>query len=164
MTRCFFALLTALTLCLPLAAQKSAAPSSADRAGIQAAYEGLGAAFQAHDLDRFMGYFAPDYVDVDENGRHLTKEQTRQGYKDQLGQLKSIQSHYVVKAGMTTRTGTLVEMRMHSSGTGEKRILFVKVRGHFTDDLWVRDLWVKTPQGWRLQHRMTLKDDLSTGR
>ena len=161
---CLALLAAALVSCRPLAALPTVVPSAADRAAIQAAYEGLGTSFQAHDLDRFMGYFTPDYIDVDENGRHLTKDQTRQGYKDQLGQLKSIQSHYVVRSVTATRAGTLVEMRMHSSGTGEKRILFVKVRGHFTDELWVRDLWVNTPQGWRLQHRQTLKDDLSTGR
>jgi len=165
MTKLSFALLAAaVCLCQPLAAQRPAAPANTDRAAIQVAYEGLGAAFQAHDLDRFMAYFRPNYIDVDENGKHLTKEQTRRGYQDQLGQLKSIQSHYVVKSVTTTLTGTLVEMQMHSSGTGEKRILFARVRGHFTDDLWVRDLWVNTPQGWRLQHRQTLKDDLNIGR
>ncbi len=161
MTKLCFALFAALVACTPLAAQPLAAP---DHAAIQAAYEGLGASFQAHDLDRFMAYFSPDYIDIDENGKHLTKDQTRQGYKDQLGQMKSIQSHYVLRNVTATPAGIVVEMRMHSSGTGEKRILFAKIRGHFTDDLWVRDLWVKTPQGWRLQHRLTLKDDLSTGR
>ncbi len=154
-TLAFTSLLTARTL--------AAVPSSSTHAAIQAAYEGLGKAFQAHDLDRFMTYFQPDYIDIDENGKHLTKEQTRQGYSAQLRQMKSIQSRYVVKDVQTTPSGTLVEMRLHSHGTGEKRILFAKIRGHFTDDLWVRDLWVNTPQGWRLRRRQTLKDDLSTG-
>ena len=142
----------------------AAAPPSAAHTAIQAAYEDMGTSFQAHDLDRFMTYFQPDYIDIDENGKHLTREQTRQGYSAQLRQMKSIQSRHVVKDVQAVPSGTLVEMRLHSHGTGEKRILFAKIRGHFTDDLWVRDFWVNTPQGWRLQRRQTLKDDLSTGR
>ena len=162
-------LLSVLGLCRclpaqPLAAHGPTTPSNTAYSAIQAAYEDMGASFQAHDLNRFMEHFRADYIDIDENGRHLTREQTRQGYQDQLRQLKSIQSRYVVKAVQETPTGTLVEMRLQSKGTGEKRILFAKIRGHFTDDLRVRDLWVNTPQGWRLQRRMTLKDDLSTGR
>ena len=165
MTKYISALLvTALAFILTLSPRtQAAAPPSAAHTAIQAAYEGMGTSFQAHDLDRFMTYFQPDYVDIDENGKHLTKEQTRQGYSAQLRQMKSIQSRYVVKDVQATPIGTLVEMRLHSHGTGEKRILFAKIRGYFTDDLWVRDLWVNTPQGWRLQRRQTLKDDLSTG-
>ena len=145
------------------AAQPPPTPSSTVRTAVQAAYEGMGTSFQAHDLERFMAYFQPDYVDIDENGRHLTKKETRRGYSDQLGQLKSIQSQYVVRDIQTMPNGMLAEMRLHSHGTGEKRILFAKIRGHFTDELWVRDLWVNTPQGWRIQNRQTLKDDLSAG-
>ena len=145
------------------AAQPPPESSSTVHAAIQAAYDGMGTSFQAHDLERFMAYFQPDYIDIDENGKHLTKQQTRRGYSEQLGQLKSIQSQYVVRNIEAAPSGTLAEMRLHSHGTGEKRILFARIRGHFTDDLWVRDLWVNTPQGWRISRRQTLKDDLSTG-
>jgi ketosteroid isomerase-like protein len=165
MTRYTYALLVIAFALTPLISTRALAgvPAGSTHPAIQAAYEGLGAAFQAHDLDRFMTYFQPDYIDIDENGKHLTKEQTRQGYSAQLRQMKSIQSRYIVTDVQTTPSGTLVEMRLHSYGAGEKRILFAKIRGHFTDDLWVRDLWVNTPQGWRIQRRQTLKDDLSTG-
>lgn len=142
------------------AAPPAAAPSAADRAAIQAAYDELGAAFSRHDLPRFMSYFTADYIDIDEKGARLTKEQTRRGYQDQLGQMKTIQSRYAVQSLAPAPGGTLVEMRMHSSGLGEKRVLFAKLHGTFTDDLWVRDLWVSTPQGWRIQRRQTLKDEL----
>jgi len=136
-------------------------PAAADRAAIQAAYDGLSAAFCRHDLPRFMAYFTDDYLDIDEKGSHLNKEQTRRGYRDQLGQMKTIQSRYVIQNLLTTPTrGMLAEMKMHASGQGEKRVLFAKLHGTFTDDLWVRDLWVQTPQGWRLQRRQTLQDDL----
>ena len=153
--------LCAVAIAAPtIAAPSAPAPRPADRAAIQDAYGGLDDAFSRHDLPRFMSYFTDDYIDIDEKGTRLTKEQTRRGYQDQLGQMKTNQSHYVIQNLAPAPGGTLVEMRMHSSGLGEKRILFAKLHGTFTDDLWVRDLWVNTPQGWRIQHRQTLKDEL----
>jgi len=136
------------------------APRPSERAAIQAAYDGLGDAFSRHDLPRFMAYFTDDYVDTDEHGARLTKEQTRRGYRDQLGQMKTIQSRYAIQSLSPAPGGTLVEMHLHATGRGEKRILFAKFHGTFTDELWVRDLWVSTPQGWRIQRRQTLKDEL----
>lgn len=138
----------------------AAAPPSADRTAIQAVYDQLGTAFSQHDLARFMSYFTPDYIDIDEKGTRLNKEQTRRGYQQQLGQIKTMQSHYVIQSVTPVPGGTLVEMKMHSEGLGERRVLFAKLHANFTDDLWVRDLWVNTPQGWRLQHRQTLQDQL----
>lgn len=53
---------------------------------------------------------------------------------------------------------------MHSSGVGEKRILFAKFHANFTDDLWVRDMWVQTAQGWRIKSRQTLGDTMQIHR
>ena len=155
-----FCLLCAAALVAASPAAVAAPPAPADRAVIQAAYDGLNDAFTRHDLPRFMSCFTDDYIDIDEKGARLTKAQTRRGYQDQLGQMKSIQSRYAIQSLAPAPGGTLVEMRMHSSGLGEKRILFAKLHGTFTDDLWVRDLWVNTSQGWRIQHRQTLKDEL----
>jgi len=155
--------LPTITLLLCAAAPALAAPPAprlADRATIQAAYQGLNDAFSRHDLPRFMAYFTDDYIDTDEKGARLTKEQTRRGYRDQLGQMKTIQSRYALQSLAPAPGGTLVEMHLHSTGLGEKRVLFAKLHGTFTDDLWVRDLWVSTPQGWRIQRRQTLKDEL----
>ena len=167
--RPFFSCLLGRFLCAALAlaaaplvaAPPSSVPGVADRAAVQAAYDGLSAAFSRHDLPRFMSYFTDDYIDVDEKGTHLGKEQTRRGYREQLGQMKNIQSRYTLQSLTPAPAGgLLVEMKMHAWGVGEKRILFAKLHGAFTDDLWVRDLWVPTPQGWRLQRRQTLRDDL----
>jgi hypothetical protein len=155
--------LTTLTavLLLPLPGKVSAnTDPAAAQAAIHTAYDQINAAFCKHNLDLFMSYFTPDYIDIDEKGAHLTKEQVRQGYRKQLGQIKTMQSHYAVLNCTPATGGYLVEMKMHSDGIGEKRILFARVRGHFTNDIWVRDLWVNTPQGWRLQHRFTLQDQL----
>jgi hypothetical protein len=161
--RRFFVLIT-LTLgaLLSLPGRVSAGTNpAAAQAAIHTAYDQINAAFCKHDLDRFMSYFTPDYIDIDEKGEHLTKEQVRQGYRKQLGQIKTMQSHYAILSCTPATGGYLVEMKMHSDGTGEKRILFARLKGIFTNDIWVRDLWVNTPQGWRLQHRFTLQDQLN---
>lgn len=158
---CFFCAASLLASPAAAAPLPPPAPLAADRAAIQAAYDGLNAAFSRHDLPRFLSYFTDDYVCTDEKGARLTKEQTRRGYQQQLGQMKTIQSRYVLQnLALPPSGGVLVEMKMHASGLGEKRVLFAKLHGTFTDDLWVRDLWVQTPQGWRLQRRQTLQDDL----
>lgn len=129
--------------------------------GIQGTYDQINAAFCRHDLNGFMSYFTQDFIDIDEKGAHLTKDQVRRGYHDQLDQIKTVQSRCSILSCASVPGGYLVEMKLHTNGTGEKRILFAKIKGIFTNDLWVRDLWVSTPQGWRLQHRQTLQDDLS---
>jgi len=55
--------------------------------------------------------------------------------------------------------GIHVQMATHSSGTGVKRILFLNIKGTFTNDLRVNDVWVSTPDGWRLKSRLMLQDD-----
>lgn len=155
-----YILLLTLFSCAAASAAPPPAPRLSERTSIQAAYQGMDDAFSQHDLPRFMSYFTDDYIDTDEKGANLTKEQTRRGYRDQLGQMKSIQSHYAIQNLAPAPGGTLAEMHMHSSGLGEKRILFAKFHGTFTDELWVRDLWISTPQGWRIQRRQTLKDEL----
>ncbi len=158
----FGAALAAVT-CLPLSvAAPVFASVSTDQTAIQKTYDQINQAFSRHDLNGFMSYFTPDYVDIDEKGAHLTRDQVRRGYRDQLGQIKTIQSRYSILSCTPAPKGYWVEMKMHSSGTGEKRILFAKVKGVFTNDLQVRDLWINTPHGWRLQHRQTLQDDLNT--
>ena len=157
-------------LCLPaltalvMSPASAATPVDSARPAIQSAYEGLNVAFTQHDLNRFMTYFTPDYTVVDEKGKRFTKDQTRRQYADQLAQIKTMQSRYSVGGVSAAPGGILVEMRMHSSGVGEKRILFAKFHANFTDDLWVRDTWVQTAQGWRIKSRQTLGDTMQIHR
>ena len=158
-----------IRLCLPalvalLSPVTAATPLDTARPALQAAYEGLNAAFTGHDLNRFMTYFTSDYVVVDEKGRKFNKEETRRQYADQLGQIKTMQSRYAIQSVSAAPGGALVEMKMHSSGVGEKRILFARFHANFTDDLWVRDTWVSTPEGWRIKSRQTLQDDMQIHR
>ena len=143
-----------------LQAATPAPDPAAARTAISVAYDGINDAFDRRDLPRMMSYFTTDYIDVDEKGARRGKDQERSDYQKRLGQIKTIQSRYTIDSLTPTAAGTLVEMRLHSEGIGEKRVLFAKLHGAFTNDLQVRDLWVNTPQGWRLQHRQTLQNDL----
>ncbi len=140
----------------------SAEVPPAAQSAISAAYSQINTAFTQHDLDRFMTYFTPDYKVVDEKGATFNKEQTRRQYADQLKQVKTMQSRFTVQNFVSVPGGVQAEMRLHTQGLGEKRVLFMKFKGTYTDDLWVRDFWVNTPQGWRVKSRETLADKLVT--
>lgn len=159
-----FTLALAVALLLPLGLRAEAAPvAPAAQAAIQSAYAQINAAFARHDLDTFMTFFAPDYKVVDENGKTYTKEETRKQYASQLKQMKTMQSRYTLSGFQTVPGGVEAEMKLHTQGTGEKRVAFLKFKGHYHDDLWVHDLWTETPQGWRIKSRKTLSDKLVTG-
>ena len=130
-----------------------AADASNARAGIQAAYDGISTAYESHDLDKFMSYFALDYTETDLKGAKLDRTAARKYYQDQLNKIKTMHSRYTFSDPMPVASGDQVEMKMHTDGTGEKRILFARFKGTFTNDLLVKDLWVETPQGWRLKSR-----------
>ena len=164
---CTARLLISAAVFLPLLAAScafaEAAPvPAAAQAAIESGYGQINAAFAQHDLDRFMTFFTPDYKVIDEKGTTYTKEQTRQQYTDQLKQMKTMQSRYTVQNFTATPAGLEVEMKLHLQGIGEKRVLFMKLKGNYTDDLWVHDLWINTPQGWRIKFRKTVADTLVT--
>ena len=140
----------------------SAEVTPAAQSAISAAYAQINAAFTQHDLDRFMTYFTPDYKVVDEKGATYNKEQTRKQYADQLKQVKTMQSRFTIQNFVSVPGGVQAEMKLHTQGVGEKRVLFMHFKGTYADDLWVRDFWVQTPQGWRVKSRKTLADKLVT--
>jgi len=162
----FYATLSCLTLAaflpLVLAGPSAATVPPAAQSAIMSAYGELNTAFTQHNLDRFLTFFTPDYKVVDEKGVTYTKEQTQKRYQDQLKQVKTMQSRFTVQNFASVPGGIQAEMKLHTQGIGEKRVLFMKFKGTYTDDLWVRDLWVETPQGWRIKSRKTFSDKLVT--
>lgn len=150
-----------LAFCPPVvSAETSAGQLAPDAAaGIQSAYDGINAAFDSRDFDRFMSYFSPDYTGIDRDGKAVTRAETLRQFRERRGQILTLRSHYAIRSLTPAEDGVLVEMKMRTDGTGQKRVLFAKVRGTFTNDLLVRDLWVNTPSGWRLRRRQTLQDE-----
>jgi hypothetical protein len=140
-------------------APAQAAPSNAAQDDIRAAYEQINAAMTQHDLPRALAYFAPDYTLENGSEGTLNRAQAQRLYQERMGQIKTLQCRYVVSRITPVPGGAWAEMRAHSEGTGEKRLLFARLQGRFTNELWVRDLWISTPQGWRLKCRRTLQDE-----
>ncbi len=137
----------------------AAAAPNASRADIQAAYDQFNTAFDSHDLDRFMSYFSPDFTGTDPAGKPVSRTETSKQFRERRNQILTMRCRYAMQNFTPTTDGVLVEMKMHSDGTGQKRVMFMKVRATFTNDTLVRDLWVNTANGWRLKRRQTLRDD-----
>ena len=130
--------------------------------GIKAAYDRINAAFLRDNMDGLMAYFTPDYTELSRARRDGESGRGAASVPGSPLQITSMSSHWTLQDLQPTAEGVSVQMTMHSSGTGIKRILFAKLRGTFTDDLQVRDLWVHTAQGWRLKHRVVLSDQTQT--
>jgi hypothetical protein len=79
--------------------------------------------------------------------------------RSERSQIDSIQSEWSILSVTDTSTGMIVQVKMHSEGTGSKRIAFFKIHGTFTNDMVVRDDWVDTSDGWRIKSRIKLIDD-----
>ena len=126
---------------------------------IQMEYIQMNADFVQHNLNGVMSFFTPDFFATSSDGKQISLKQTRQQYQQQLSQMKTMHSDYTVMNCRPTSSGYLMEIRVHSAGTGFKRILFAKINGSFTNDLCVRDLWVQNGNAWHLKHRVILEDN-----
>jgi hypothetical protein len=156
---CALVLFFCLSFCLCAARP---APAAGPSAAIQAAYAQMHAAFARRDIDTALAFYAPGFVETTPKGETRDLAAARRLYQGRMGQIKAMRCRWGMQSVAPVVGGFVAEMRMHSEGTGEKRILFARLRGTFTNDLWVRDFWVSTPQGWRLRARRTLQDDTRT--
>jgi ketosteroid isomerase-like protein len=149
-------------LCWPLAVSGAmpAASLAADASpGIQGAYDRINAAFDARDFDRFASYFSSDFTAVDPDGKTVTRAETLRQFRERRDRIVTLHSRYVVQSLTPAEDGVMAEMKMHTDGTGRKKVLFATLKGTFTNDLLVRDLWVNTASGWRLKRRQILQDE-----
>ena len=141
---------------------QSASPLPPDpsvyRLAIQSAYALMTAAFVDNRLDRSSLFFATDYRQVDPHGHALDKADSQKKFQTLRDQISTVQSQCTVGSMNAETDGIHVEMATHSAGTGSKRVLFFKIPGTFTNDLRVMDIWVDTPDGWRLKSRLMLED------
>jgi len=153
--------LAAASLCAFPARPAPAAPVSAADA-IRTVYGQINQELRNRNPDAAMALFAPDYTLTDENGKKLTRAEATQHYQESMRDVRSMHTTFNLISVTPVKGGEWAEMKMHSEGTGQKRILFARINGTFTNELHVRDFWVSTPQGWRLKYRQTLQDDTHT--
>lgn len=137
--------------------------SVADRAAIETAYNDMTSAFAADKLCRAGALMTDDYRQIDDRGRGVDKAGAIKEFQAKRNMVRSFQSRLSITSVIAQADGVHVEMATHSWGTGVERILFFSVKGPYTYDLRVKDVWVKTPQGWRLKFRQKLQDEISAG-
>ena len=125
---------------------------------IQSAYAQMTAAFVDNHLERSLIFFADDYRQVDPKGHSLDRDGARKKFQSERNQIRTVQSQCSIVSMASDSDGVHVEMTTHSFGTGAKHVLFFNIPGTFTNDLRVLDLWVSTPDGWRLKSRTMLED------
>jgi hypothetical protein len=112
-----------------------------------------------HDLNTLMSFFTSDFTEVNSSGAIVDRNEERKDYQNELAKIESMNIQYFIVDSNTTPAGTYCDVRFHMDGVGFKRILFMKVKGAFTNDLIVRDFWVTTPDGLRLKSRQTSLDE-----
>jgi ketosteroid isomerase-like protein len=129
-----------------------------DRAAIQAAYDKINSAFVDNDLDSVMTLFTTDYTQTDPHGRILDFSGLRKKFQGLRNQIITAHIDCSIKDISVGPDGDMVDMNSLTIGTGAKRVLFMKVKGSFTNNLVVHDLWVHTASGWQIKSRQTLVD------
>jgi len=129
---------------------------------IASAYSQMNEAFITNCIDRSAAFMTDDYRQVDPQGHTLDKTGTCKKFQWERKQISTIQSQCSINSMTQCPDGVQVVMTTHSSGTGFKRVLFMNVKGVFTNDLRVVDVWVSTPTGWRLKSRKMLQDESHT--
>jgi hypothetical protein len=130
-----------------------------DYAGIQNAYDRINQAFAENHVARMTQLIADDYSQTDPKGRVLDKQGLLKKLQWERDSISTVQYKCSITGVTQDPRGLMVDMTMHTSGNGVKRVLFMKFHGTFTNDLVVKDLWVKTATGWRIKTRCTLLDE-----
>lgn len=157
----------AAALCAPPGIYASAAPSASvetnsnkvDRVAIQAVYDKINAAFVDNRMEGVMQYFADGYTQTDPHGHVLDIDGTSKKFQSLRNQILTADVECSITGITVGPDGDLVDMTTSTTGTGEKRILFIKLRGTYTNNLVVHDLWIHTPTGWLLKTRLMVVDD-----
>ncbi len=141
-------LLAPLLLCLTvsLASGLSAASVPGTRQALQRLYNLRDAAMAHKDAVGSYAFRTPDFIGTDEKGRHETTAQQiadARGTFAIVGQIKT--STTIEKFVLNGPTEATVTVLGRISGIA----LQTKSHARLVVDQTSRDVWVKTPQGWR---------------
>jgi hypothetical protein len=145
-------------------------PSVVDQAAITAAYGQLNADYVRGDLKAFDSWFAPNYQVTGTDGKTMNMIQFEKATREQRSQVISMKSHWTLSPLVPVTPdpssdgaqAISVTMTLHSEGTGQKKVMFFTAKGSFVDDTQMNDLWIQTPQGWRIERRKILSDHLQS--
>jgi ketosteroid isomerase-like protein len=121
------------------------------KAIVQTNYNLINAAFVRKDIKGATALFTPDYVSINPEGQKQTLEEFRSYYDNLLNKfnIKLTSNKTVIKDIVVNSTGVDVAIEQSTEGTiaGSNKIAI---------DQTSRNLWIKTPQGWRLKQSKIL--------
>jgi len=134
-------------------------PTDAGATAIQTTYDAITVAFDNDRIGQIPTFLTEDYTETDPHGQILDQAAAIKKLRDERNQIDSVQSQWSIVSITNSPTGMMVQLKLHSEGTGSKRIAFFKIRGTFTNDMVCRDWWIDTADGWRIKSRVKLLDD-----
>jgi ketosteroid isomerase-like protein len=118
---------------------------------IQTSYDRINAAFLRKDIQGATALFAPDYVSISPEGEKKTLAEFREHYNNLFTRfnIKLTSNKTTIKNIDLNSTGVDVAIEQKTEGTiaGFNKIVINQTS---------RNLWLKTPQGWRLKESKIL--------
>lgn len=128
-----------------------AQPKSKIQPVIQTSYNQINAAFIRKDIKGATAYFTPDYVSINPKGEKQTLEEFRTHYDNLFNRfsIKLTSNKATIKNIIVNADGVDVAIEQRTEGTiaGINKIVINQTSS---------DLWMKTPQGWRLKQSKIL--------
>ena len=118
---------------------------------IQTNYNQINAAFVRKDIKGATALFTPDYVSINPEGEKQTLSEFRDHYNNLFTRfnIKLTSNQATIKNINVNTSGLDVAIEQKTEGTiaGFNKIIINQTS---------RDLWLKTPQGWRLKQSKIL--------
>jgi ketosteroid isomerase-like protein len=118
---------------------------------VQTNYNRINAAFVRKDIKGATALFTPDYVSISPEGQKQTLAEFRTYYDNLFNKfnIKLTSNKTIIKNIATNPDGIDVAIEQSTEGTvaGSNRIVINQTS---------RNLWMKTPQGWRLKQSKIL--------
>jgi ketosteroid isomerase-like protein len=118
---------------------------------IQTNYDRINAAFVRKDIKGATALFTPDYVSISPEGKQQTLAEFREHYDNLFNRfnIKLTSNQTTIKNIDVNATGIDVAIEQKTEGTvaGFNKIIINQTS---------RNLWLKTPQGWRLKESKIL--------
>jgi ketosteroid isomerase-like protein len=136
-------LATAVALAIPTTVVMAANQSNAKQE-IQSTYNKMASAIIRKDLKIATSFFTSDYVGIDNKGTQRTAGEMRQYYSSIMpAPVKVVKNQIAIQDFSADSTSANVLIKQRADLTfGKSKIVSQNT---------YKDLWVKTPQGWRLK-------------
>jgi ketosteroid isomerase-like protein len=121
---------------------------------IQTNYDRINAAFMRKDIKGATALFTPDYVSISPEGEKQTLSEFRNHYDNLFNRfnIKLTSNQTTIKNIALNSNGADVAIEQKTEGTiaGFNKIVINQTS---------RNLWLKTPQGWRLKESKILTNE-----